>query len=48
MRKTIFERQAYALRRLSRAVDRVILATDEKVKDQAKKWAAVWSKKAGL
>jgi hypothetical protein len=48
MKKTKFEREAYALRRLSRAVDRAILSTNEHDKAQAKKWAALWSKKAGL
>ena len=48
MKKTKFQRQAYALRRLSRSVDRAILATEEHDKLQAKKWATLWAKKAGL
>lgn len=48
MTRDKYQRIAYAWRRLSKAVDRAILATDEKAKDQAKKWAALWSKKAGL
>ena len=48
MKKTKYQGEAYALRRLSRAVDRSILAPDEHVKAQAKKWAFLWAKKAGL
>ena len=48
MKKTEYQRKAYALRRLNRAVDRSILAPDEHGKAQAKKWALLWAKKAGL
>lgn len=48
MKKTEHQRRAYALRRLSRAVDRSIVSTDEHEKLQAKKWATLWARKAKL
>lgn len=48
MREDIHQRRAYALRRLSLAVDRQIRATDQAQKEQAGRWAAAWGTKAGL
>lgn len=42
------QRQAYAIRRTSRAVDRAITAQDETEKAQAKKWAVLWGRAAGF
>jgi hypothetical protein len=48
MRRNRHQRKAYALARLSRAVDRSILAKSSQAKEQAQKWAAAWAKAAGL
>lgn len=42
MRRDKHQRRAYALRRMSLAVDRVIRASDKADKDRAAKWVAAW------
>lgn len=42
MRRDKYQRIAYAIRRLSIAVDRVMLAKSEKEKQQALSWAKAW------
>lgn len=42
MKRDKHQRRAYALRRMSLAVDRVIRANDKADKDHAAKWAAAW------
>lgn len=48
MRRDIHQRQAYALRRLSLAVDRQIRAKTPPEKEQATRWAAAWGTKTGI
>jgi hypothetical protein len=48
MKRTIHQRIAAALRRLSLAVDRSIVATTEVEKQKAKAWANAWAKAAKL
>lgn len=48
MRRNTPQRQAYALRRLSLAVDRQIRAKTPEEKALATRWAAAWGNKAGL
>jgi len=48
MRRDKEERKAYALRRLSKAVDRVITAKSDQVDVTARRWAELWAKAAGL
>jgi len=48
MRRDKHQRQAYAMRRMSRAVDRAILTGDPIRKANAARWAAVWRRRAGL
>lgn len=48
MRRDRQQCKAYALRRLSKAVDRSILAKSEQEKAKAKKWAELWAKKFKL
>jgi hypothetical protein len=43
-----YQRQAYAMRRMSKAVDRAILAGDPVRKASAARWAALWRRRAGL
>jgi len=40
------QRRAYALRRMSQAVDRIINRPSEAL--QAAKWAKAWARKAGI
>ena len=42
------QRQLYAMRRMSLAVDRMIIAKDKVQKDQAKRWAAAWGTASGI
>ena len=42
------QRRAYAMRRLSLAVDRMVLAKQPADEDQAMRWVDVWSLVAGL
>ena len=46
MRRDKHQRQAYALRRLSKAVDRAIVATSKEEKARAKKWTEAWNRAA--
>lgn len=48
MKKPIYQRQAYARKRLSQAVDRLILAHDFQQKESAKRWVNAWKKIAAL
>jgi len=48
MHRNSHQRHAYALCRLSLAMDRVIVATSPGQKDQAKRWAAAWGQVAKL
>ena len=48
MRRDKNQRRAYALARLSKAVDRAILAKSDQAKEPAKKWAAAWARAAGI
>ncbi len=44
MRRDHFQRQAYALRRLSLAVDRVIRARTDTEKSAAARWVDAWNR----
>lgn len=48
MRRDKHQRQAYALRRLSKAVDRTITAKSDQLKVTARRWAELWAKAAGV
>lgn len=48
MRRDKNQRKAYALARLSKAVDRSILAKSKQEKTKAKKWAELWARKFKL
>lgn len=48
MRRDTNQRRAYALRRASLAVDRMIRAATADEKAQAARWAAAWGTKAGI
>jgi len=43
-----YQRRAYALNRMSRAVDRQITASTEDKKNKAKCWVMAWSRAAKL
>jgi len=43
-----YQRQAYALRRMSKAVDRVILATSPAEQERLKHWVQAWAITGGL
>lgn len=42
MKRTIEQRKAYALHRMSAALDRVIRITSEEKKERANKWVKAW------
>lgn len=44
MRRTRYQRQAYAWQRMSRAIDRVLMQPDNM---KAKRWALAWAHYAG-
>lgn len=48
MRRDRYQKRAYALRRLSRAVDRLIVAATPEQKAHARRWAALWNRAAKL
>lgn len=48
MKKDIHQRRAFALRRVSRAVDRMIVATAQIDKERAARWVQAWARVAGL
>ncbi|GHU34808.1 hypothetical protein AGMMS50256_28980 [Betaproteobacteria bacterium] len=47
MKRDRYQRQAYALRRMSKAVERVVLSKDAEVKTRAARWAEIWRWRAG-
>jgi hypothetical protein len=47
-RRDIHQLRAYSARRLSRAIDRMILATQPADEQQAMRWAKAWAQRAGL
>lgn len=48
MLRTAEQRRAYACRRLSLAVDRQIVATNDEVKARAGRWVLAWARLAGI
>ncbi|WP_176318012.1 hypothetical protein [Burkholderia vietnamiensis] len=48
MRRDTHQRRAYALRRMSKAVDRVICGRTESDKARASRWAVAWARVAGV
>lgn len=48
MRRDSNQRKAYALARLSKAVDRAITAKSDQTKARAKHWAELWARAAGV
>lgn len=48
MKRDLHQRKAYALRRLSLAVDRQICARTQADKERAAQWAKAWAVAAGL
>jgi hypothetical protein len=48
MKLTQHQRKAYALRRMSLAVDRQIVASFEDEKSKAGRWVSAWARFAGL
>lgn len=48
MKRNKNQRTAYAMNRLSKAVDRVITAKSQQEKAMGRQWAALWAKAAGI
>ncbi|WP_250501422.1 hypothetical protein [Caballeronia sp. GAWG1-5s-s] len=48
MKRDFQQRRAYALCRLSGAIDRYLLATTSAAKKQAVKWVRAWARAAGV
>jgi hypothetical protein len=48
MIRTAHQRRAYALRRMSRAVDRQIVAKLDQDKARAGRWVIAWARLAGI
>lgn len=48
MKRDKYQRQAYAMRRMSKAVDRSILAGDADRKAKAARWAYLWREASGF
>jgi hypothetical protein len=48
MKRDFFQRRAYAARRMSKAVDRGILATSPADREQAQRWINVWRIVGGI
>ncbi|KIA79983.1 hypothetical protein QR66_12925 [Chromobacterium piscinae] len=48
MKRDIYQRRAYALHRMSLAVDRVIRATDPAEKERLKHWVQAWAIRGGM
>lgn len=48
MKRDFFQRRAYAARRMSKAVDRAILATDAVKRAQACRWVEAWRIVGGI
>lgn len=48
MKRDRHQRTAYAMRRMSKAVDRVIVAKDQAAKARAARWAAAWGMASGI
>jgi len=48
MKRDRHQRTAYAMRRMSKAVDRSIVTQDEAVKAKAARWAAAWGRASGI
>jgi hypothetical protein len=48
MRKDRYQRKAYAMRRMSLAVDRVIVARLDSDKHRASRWVRAWASVAGV
>jgi hypothetical protein len=46
--RDFFQRQAYAARRMSNAVDRVILAASPEDREQASRWVEAWRLVSGI
>lgn len=48
MKRDIYQRRSYAARRMSKAVDRFILASDFVERDKARKWVEAWRNASGI
>lgn len=48
MKRDRHQRAAYAMRRMSQAVDRGIVTMDQGKKAKANRWAAAWARAAGI
>lgn len=48
MKRDIHQRRAYALRRMSLAVDRVIRATNRAEQERLKHWVQAWAVRGGM
>lgn len=48
MKRDFFQRRSYAARRMSKAVDRVILATHAADREKARKWVEAWRIVGGI
>jgi hypothetical protein len=46
--RDFFQRQEYAARRMSKAVDRMIRATDAADREQARRWIEAWRIVSGI
>lgn len=48
MQRDFHQRRAYALRRMTLAVDRVIRATNPAEQDRLKRWVQAWAVRGGI
>lgn len=48
MKRDFFQKRAYAARRMGKAVDRAILATDPTDRERASKWVEAWRIVGGI
>jgi hypothetical protein len=48
VKRDFFQRRAYAARRMSKAVDRAILATADVDREQARRWVEAWRIVSGI
>jgi len=48
MKRDINQQRAYAMRRMTLAVDRVMLATTKAEQERLKRWVQVWAIRGGM
>lgn len=48
MKRDAYQRRSYAARRMGRAVDRFVSATDSMERDKARRWVEAWRYFSGI